>query len=150
MVKKSKNKALLFYVCLSRLYLLNFVSRFFFSVNYIASSNNTKKWTNKFLFVNKCLIQMPDNLANQLIGRLLPEVWNFTNIKKLIAQCDKFSPPHNALGILIFYLSISGELNCIQTIYKPNFHVTFKNCPHIGKLKVKIKVNRSNFPKIKK
>ena len=45
---------------------------------------------------------MPDNLANQLIGRLLPEVWNFPNIKKLIAQCDKFSPPHNALGMLNF------------------------------------------------
>ena len=42
---------------------------------------------------------MPDNLANQLIGRLLPEVWNFSHIKKLIQQCDEYSLPHNALGI---------------------------------------------------
>ena len=43
------------------------------------------------------LAKIPDMLAGQLIGRLLPEMWNCPHIEKLIAQCDASSARHNAL-----------------------------------------------------
>ena len=43
------------------------------------------------------LAKIPDMLAGQIIGRLLPEIWNYPHIEKLIMECDQLSPAHNAL-----------------------------------------------------
>ena len=43
------------------------------------------------------LAKIPDMLAGQIIGRLLPEIWNYPHIEKLIRECDELSPAHNAL-----------------------------------------------------
>ena len=43
------------------------------------------------------LSKIPDMLAAQIIGRLLPEMFNYRHIEKLITECDKLSPVHNAL-----------------------------------------------------
>ena len=39
------------------------------------------------------LAKIPDMLAGQIIGRLLPEIWNYPHIEKLIRECDELSPP---------------------------------------------------------
>ena len=35
------------------------------------------------------LSKIPDMIAAQIIGRLLPEIWNYPHIEKLIAECDQ-------------------------------------------------------------
>ena len=43
------------------------------------------------------LSKIPDMLAAQITGRLLPEMWNYPHIEKLIRECDQLSPAHNSL-----------------------------------------------------
>ena len=43
------------------------------------------------------LSKIPDMLAAQIVGRLLPEMWNYAQLEKLIQECDQASPAHNAL-----------------------------------------------------
>ena len=43
------------------------------------------------------LSKIPDMLAAQVVGRLLPEMWNYPHIGQLISECDQQSPTHNAL-----------------------------------------------------
>lgn len=39
----------------------------------------------------------PDMLAPQLIGRLLPEIEQNPNVKRLLAECDEYGPKNCAL-----------------------------------------------------
>ena len=43
------------------------------------------------------LSKIPDMLAAQLVGRLLPEMWRASHLEKLIRECDQKSASHNAL-----------------------------------------------------
>ena len=43
------------------------------------------------------LSKIPDMLAGQLVGRLLPEMWRSPHLEKLIRECDQLSPGHNSL-----------------------------------------------------
>ena len=43
------------------------------------------------------LLNHPQMLAPQLIGRLLPEIGANPNVKKLLTQCDREGINHNAL-----------------------------------------------------
>ena len=43
------------------------------------------------------LSRMPDMLAGQLVGRLLPDIWRYPRIAKLVAESDAHSAAHCAL-----------------------------------------------------
>jgi hypothetical protein len=43
------------------------------------------------------LSKIPDMLAGQLVGRLLPDIWRHPHIAKLVRECDQHSPRHCAL-----------------------------------------------------
>lgn len=43
------------------------------------------------------LSKIPDMLAGQLVGRLLPDIWRYPHIAKLVDECDQHSSSHCAL-----------------------------------------------------
>ena len=68
------------------------------------------------------LSKIPDMLAGQLVGRLLPEIWRSPHLEKLIRECDQLSPGHNSLipvchcllspgGPMKFSLEVRHRLN---------------------------------------
>ena len=43
------------------------------------------------------LFKIPDMLAGQMVGRLLPDIWRYPHIAKLVRESDEHSPAHCAL-----------------------------------------------------